>query len=153
FGSATEHKRTHVRSRACRHRINVLLRIYSGDLFRCYVGGGQSTIHQESGGGDVPGGVGGQEAGGGGDLGRLGEPAHGQVHQAAGGLLRVLGEQLLEQGGVDRAGAEGVDPNVPAGELDAELAGQGEHAALGRGVGDLRGRRAHHGHERGRVDH
>ena len=68
---------------------------------------------------------------------RLSEAAHGQVDQAAGGPLGVLGEQLLEQGGVDRARAERIDAYVAAGELNPQLARQGEHAALGRGVGDL----------------
>ena len=39
------------------------------------------------------------------------------------------------------------------GELDAQLAGHRQHAALRRGVGDLRGGRAHHRDERGGVDH
>ena len=38
-------------------------------------------------------------------------------------------------------------------ELDAELARERQHAALRRGVGDLRGRGAHHRDERGGVDH
>ena len=38
------------------------------------------------------------------------------------------------------------------GELDAELPRHGEHAALRRRVADLARRRAHDGHERGRVD-
>ena len=76
----------------------------------------------------------------------------GHVHEAARGPLGVLGEQLLEQRGVHRAGAQRVDAHALAGELHAELAGHREHAALGRGVGDLRGRRAHHRDERRGVD-
>ena len=53
----------------------------------------------------------------------------------------------------DRPGAERVDAHAAAGELDAELAREREHAALRGGVGDLRGRRAHHRHERRGVDH
>ena len=87
-----------------------------------------------------------------GHLLRLGEPAHRHVHEPAGGPLGVLGEQLLQQRGVDRPGAERVDPDALAGELHAELAGHRQHAALGGGVGDLRGRRAHHRDERRGVD-
>ena len=64
----------------------------------------------------------------------LGEPAHRDVHQAARGALGVLGEQLLEQRGVDRPRAQRVDPDALAGELHAQLAGHGEDAALGGGV-------------------
>jgi hypothetical protein len=45
-----------------------------------------------------------------------------------------------------------VDPDTLAGELHPELAGHRQDAALGRRVGDLAGRRAHHGHERRGVD-
>ena len=72
----------------------------------------------------------GQEGDRGGDLVRLGEPAHRDVHQPPGGPLRVLGEQLLQQRGVHRAGAEGVDPDALAGELHAQLPGHRQHAAL-----------------------
>ena len=59
-----------------------------------------------------------------GDLGlELGEDApHG------GHALGVLREELLQQGRVDRAGAEGVDPDALPRELHAELAGHREHA-------------------------
>ena len=82
----------------------------------------------------------------------LGEPADRDVDEAARGPLRVLGEQLLEQRGVDRPRAERVDADALAGELHAQFAGHGEDAALGRGVRDLRGRRAHPGHEGRGVD-
>ena len=74
------------------------------------------------------------------------------MDEAAGGLLGVLGEELAQQRRLDRAGAERVDAHAAARELDAELACQRQHAALRGGVGDLRGRGAHHGDERRRVD-
>ena len=87
-----------------------------------------------------------------GDLVGVGEAAHRDVHQPPGRPLRVLGEQLAQQRGVDRPGAQRVDPDALAGELHAELAAHREHAALARGVGDLRRRGAHHGDERRGVD-
>ncbi|MDX6367208.1 MAG: hypothetical protein QOK30_2284, partial [Nocardioidaceae bacterium] len=66
--------------------------------------------------------------------------------------LGVLGEELLEQRRVHRAGTQRVDADALAGELDAELARHGEHAALRGAVGDLRRRGAHHGDERRGVD-
>ena len=63
-----------------------------------------------------------------------------------------LGEQLLEHRRAHRPRAQRVDPDALAGELHAELAAHRQHAALGRGVGDLRRRRAHHGDERRDVD-
>ena len=41
-----------------------------------------------------------------------------------------VGVQLSQQRRVDRPGAERVDPDAAAGELDAQLAGQREHASL-----------------------
>ena len=67
--------------------------------------------------------------------------------------LGVLREELAQQRRVDRAGAQRVDAHAAARELDAQLARHRQHAALGGGVGDLRGRRAHHRDERRRVDH
>ena len=66
--------------------------------------------------------------------------------------LGILGEQLLQQRGVHRSGAQRVDPDALPGELHAELARHRQHAALGCGVGDLRRRRAHHRDERRGVD-
>ena len=51
--------------------------------------------------------------------------------------VRVGREQLLQQGRVDGARAQRVHPDLLAGELHPELAAHGQHAALGRGVGDL----------------
>ncbi len=48
-------------------------------------------------------------------------------------------------------GTDGVGPDAPAGVLHGQLAGEGQHAALRRRVGHLRGGRAHQGHERGHV--
>ncbi len=74
------------------------------------------------------------------------------MDEPAGGPLRVLGEQLLEQRGVDRARAQGVHADALAGELHAQFAGHGEDAALGGRVGDLGGGRAHPRHEGRGVD-
>ena len=63
-----------------------------------------------------------------------------------------LAKSSCEQRRVDRSRAERVHPHALAGELHAELARQGEHAALGSRVADLAGRRAHDGDERRRVD-
>src|SRR3712207_7897481 len=57
--------------------------------------------------------------------------------------LLVGGVELAQQRGVDRPRAQRVDAHVLARELHAELARQRQHTALGRGVGDLRGRRPH----------
>jgi hypothetical protein len=48
--------------------------------------------------------------------------------------------------------AQRVHPHAAAGELDAQLARQREHAALRRGVGDLRRGGTHHRDERRGVD-
>ena len=53
-----------------------------------------------------------------GDFLRLAEPAHRDVNEPPGRPLGILGEQLLQQGGVDRTGAEGVHPDALPGELD-----------------------------------
>lgn len=82
----------------------------------------------------------------------FGEPADRDVHKTPGRPLRVLGEQFLEQRGVDRPRAQGVDPDPVAGELHPQLARHRQDPALGRGVRDLRGGRAHPGHEGRRVD-
>ena len=65
---------------------------------------------------------------------------------------RGRGEQLVEHRRVHRPGTQRVHPDALAGELHAELAAHREHATLRRGVGDLRRRRTHHGHERRDVD-
>src|ERR671926_532537 len=54
---------------------------------------------------------------------------------------------------VHRPRAERVDADAAPGELDAQLAREGEHPALRRRVGDLRRRRAEHRDERRGVDH
>ena len=56
------------------------------------------------------------------DLPRLGEAAHRQVHEPPRRLLRVLGEQLLEQRACSPARAERVHAHAAARELDAQLA-------------------------------
>ena len=63
-----------------------------------------------------------------------------------------VAKSSCEQRRVDRTRAERVHPHPLAGELHAELARQGEHAALGSRVADLAGRRAHDGNERRGVD-
>ena len=63
-----------------------------------------------------------------------------------------LANRSRSSGVLTGPGAQRVDPDALAGELHAQLAGHREHPALGGRVGDLRGRRAHHRHERGGVD-
>ena len=121
-------------------------------LQRREVGGRQAAVHQEGRGVHEGRLVAGQEQRAGGDLARLGEAARREVNQPARGLLRVLGEQLLEQRRVDRARAERVHADAAARELHAELARHRQHPALRGRVGDLRDGGAHHRHERGGVD-
>ena len=54
-----------------------------------------------------------------------------------------LANSSMQQRRGDRPGAQRVDPDALAGELHAQLAGHRQHPALARGVGDLRGGRAH----------
>src|SRR5918998_2309898 len=121
-------------------------------LFRCNVCPGEAAVNQEGGGRDVRGLVRGEEEGAVGDLGSLREPAHRQVDEPSLGLLRVLGEELLQERRVHGARAQRVCPHPLPGELHAELAAHGEHTALGGGVGDLGGRGPHHRDEGSRVD-
>jgi signal transduction histidine kinase len=116
-----------------------------------HVRAGYPAVDEERRGGDERGVVAGQERDRGGDLLGLGEPAHRHVHEPALGPLRVGREKLAQQRRVHRPRAQRVDPDPLARELHAELTGHGQHAALGRGVGDLRRGRAHHGDERGGV--
>src|SRR3954454_18542365 len=125
----------------------------SARLDRSEVGGGEAAVYEKAAGGDEGGVVAGEEEGGFGDLLGFAETAHRDVDEALGGAFGVLGEELLEEGGIDRAGAEGVDADAAAGELDAELAGEREDGALGGGVGALGDGCAHHGDEGGDVDH
>ena len=67
-------------------------------------------------------------------------------------LLLVVAEPVLQERGVKRGGTEGVEAETLAGVHDGELAGQGEHGALGGRVGELRGGGADEGDDRGRVD-
>ena len=94
----------------------------------------------------------GEECDRGGEFLGFGEPAHRDVHQPPRRALGVLGEQFLQQRRVHRSGAQRVDPDALARVLHAELARHRQHAALGRGVGDLRRRRSHHRDERRGVD-
>src|SRR6476646_3260800 len=64
-------------------------------LFGREVGAGEPAVHEERRRGHIRGVVRGQEQRGVCDLPDLCEAAHRQVHEAAGGLLRVLREQLL----------------------------------------------------------
>ena len=74
------------------------------------------------------------------------------MHESTCRTLGILGKQLDQQRSVDWARRERIDTNARTSELHAELAAHREHAALGRGVGDLRGGRGHGGNERSRVD-
>src|SRR5215213_5883945 len=126
--------------------------LYVLELHRGDVRAREPAVHEEGRRVYVRGVVGGQEEDGARDLRRLREPAHREVDQPSCGFLRVLGEKLLQERSVDRTGTQGVDAYPPACELDPELAAQGQHAALRGGVGDLGGRRPHHGDERGGID-
>ena len=86
-----------------------------------------------------------------GDLDRLAEAAHRDVHEAA-VALRVVAQELGEQRGHDRPGAQRVGAQALAGVDRGDLAGHREHGALRGGVGDLRRGRTHVGDERGDVD-
>src|SRR5262245_44966899 len=86
-------------------------------LLRRDVRAGEAAVDEEGRGGDVGAVVARQEERALGDLAGLGEAAHGEVDEASRRLLRILREQLLEQGGVDGAGAEGVDADAPLPEL------------------------------------
>jgi hypothetical protein len=90
----------------------------------------RTAVNQEGRGVDVRRLVGGEEECGVGDLDGLGKAAHRQVDEPTGCLLRVFGEELLQERRVHRAGAERVDADALAGELDAELAAHGEDAAF-----------------------
>jgi hypothetical protein len=77
-------------------------------------------------------------------------PSH--VHEPSGGPLGILAEQLAQQRRVNRAGAPRVESDAVAGDLCAELARHRQHPALGRRIGDLRGRtRPGHPRPGGRV--
>src|SRR4028118_772998 len=83
---------------------------------------GETAVNQEGRGVDVRRLVGGEEECGVGDLDGLGKAAHREVDEPTGCLLRVFGEELLQERRVHRAGAERVDADALAGKLDAELA-------------------------------
>src|SRR5919112_1745773 len=111
-----------------------------------------ALMDQEGRGVDVGSVVGGQEEDGARNLRRLREPSHRQVHEPALRFLRVLGENFLQKRCIHRTWTERVDAYPPSGELDPELAAEGQHATFRCGVGDLGGRRPHHGDEGGGVD-
>src|SRR6185369_11956003 len=64
----------------------------------------------------------------------------------------VLVEDPHEERRLHRAGAERVDADALAGELDGQLATHREDRSFGGRVGDLGGGGAEYGHERGDVD-
>src|SRR5919106_2553587 len=121
-------------------------------LLRRDVGGGQAPVHQERRPVHIRGLVAREEERAVGDLPRLREPPHRQVHEAALERAGALVEEAHEEGGLDRAGAEGVDADAATGELDGELAAHREHRPFRRRVRDLRGRRTRESDERGDVD-
>ena len=121
-------------------------------LFRRHVGAGDAAVDEERRRGDERRVVAREERDRGRDLGRLGEAAHRDVHEPPRRALGIRGEELFEQRRVHRAGAQRVDADAVAGELHAELAAQREHAALRRGVRDLRRRGAQGRDERRGVD-
>src|SRR5579875_618156 len=121
-------------------------------LQRGRVRAGEPAVDEERRRVHVGGLVGGEEQDGVRNLARLGEATHRDVHHAPLGLHRVGGVELAQERRVDRSRAERVDADAALGELDAELPREGEHAALGGGVGDLRGGGAHDRDERRGVD-
>src|SRR4051795_2153474 len=98
-------------------------------LQRCYVSAGEAAVDQEGRRRDVGRLVRGQEQRRVGELDRLREAPHRQVHHPPRRLLGIVGVELAEQRRVDRPWAERVDPHAAAGELDAQLARQRQHAA------------------------
>ena len=63
-----------------------------------------------------------------------------------------LANNSFSMRGVHRSRAQGIDADTVAGELHTELPRHGQDAAFAGGVGDLRGGRAQHRHERSGVD-
>ena len=82
---------------------------------------------------------------------RLPEAAHRDVDQAA-LAAGIVGEELGQQRRHDRSGTESVGPDALTGVDDGDLAGHGQHRALGRRVRDLGRGGTHVGDERGHVD-
>lgn len=82
----------------------------------------------------------------------LAKAAGGEVDLAPQPFGDVVAEPVLQQGGVEGGGAEAVEAEALAGVDDGELAGEGEHGALGGGVGELRGGGADEGDDGGGVD-
>lgn len=74
------------------------------------------------------------------------------MHLAALPLGRVIAEPVLQQGGVERGRAEGVEAVVFLSVDDGEFAGEGENGAFGGRVGELWGRGADEGDDGGGVD-
>src|SRR5579859_3118042 len=91
-------------------------------LQRRRVGTAEATVDEERRRRDVARLVAGEEDDGAGDLLGARETAHRHVHEAAGRLLGVLRIELFQQWRVDGPGAQRVDADAAAGELDAELA-------------------------------
>ncbi len=90
--------------------------------------------------GDVAGGGGGEEDNGRGDVGGLPDPLHRDgSRKRVVEALADLGD-LVEQGGVGRAGADGVDCDPAGCDLARECLGERDDPALGGGVDHLAGR-------------
>ena len=86
-----------------------------------------------------------------GDLDRLAEAAHRDVHEPA-VALGVVGQELGQHRRHDRARAQRVGTDALPGVDHGDLAGHRQHRALRRGVRDLRRRRTHVRDERCDVD-
>mmetsp|Transcript_13146 Transcript_13146/g.52661 ORF Transcript_13146/g.52661 Transcript_13146/m.52661 type:complete len:392 (-) Transcript_13146:37-1212(-) len=110
-----------------------------------------AAIHEHRGPGDVGRLVRRQKERGVGHLGRFAEPSHRHVHEPALSLVFRI-EKVLEERRVEGARAERVDANIFSRVDDRELARDRQHRTLGRGVRELRRRRAQEPDERRRVD-
>lgn len=120
--------------------------------FTGHVSLAQTTIDHELGGIDEAALITGQKQDGLGLLNGLSEAAIGKMDLSAVPLLEVIAQPVLQQGGVERAGAQGVEADILAGMDDGEFAGHGQDGALGGGVCELWGGGAHEGDEAGHVD-
>src|SRR5438552_12877996 len=98
---------------------------YGRWLLGRYVGRSQASVDEERCSVHVARFLAGKEQGGVGDLARLGQPSHRQVHAPALVCARVLVEDPHQQRRLDRSWTESVDAYSLARELHRELAAHG----------------------------